>query len=493
MYAFAIWDTRRENIFLARDPFGIKPLYFYDNGSTLRFASQVKALLAGGKVETTPESAGHIGYWVFGYVPEPWTLYKNIVSLKPGTWMNININAEKNTGEFQSIKKIMESNPLESHEVDTSKNLNNSYCRDKPLRDILVDSVRHHLISDAPIGVFLSAGIDSTTLTAIASEFKSKVHTVTLGFEEYRESYADETIIAEKIAKKYGCQHSTVWIGRSEFEDILSKFISAMDQPSTDGLNTWLISRAASKLGLKVAISGIGGDELFGGYPSFQQLPRIKKITRFFKDIPRVGVFTRDFSKLFLQSFTSAKYASLFEYGPTWSGAYLLRRATRMPWEVYSLLGKKFNGVTYTKDFISSGIKSLVGSFQSDLSFENMENSHKIVSFLEVTQYMKNQLLRDADWAGMAHSLEIRVPIVDILVLTYINQDLENGFSKIHLKGDLAKCANPPLLSEVISRPKTGFTVPVKDWIMQDNSQDKCQRGQRDWQSYVMSNFYEST
>ncbi len=137
--------------------------------------------------------------------------------------------------------------------------------------------MKHHLISDVPVGVFLSAGIDSSTLVAIASEFKSKIHTITLGFKEYKGTNSDETILAEKIAKKYGSYHSTIWIDRDDFESNLKEFINSMDQPSTDGINSWLISRAASKLGLKVVISGIGGDEFFGGYPSFSQLPKIIK------------------------------------------------------------------------------------------------------------------------------------------------------------------------------------------------------------------------
>jgi len=495
MYAFAIWDLRNKNIFLARDPFGIKPLYIYDNGNTLRFASQVKALLAGGNIKTSPEPAGHMGYWIWGYVPEPWTLYKDIVSLEPGTWMSIDCKANKKTGKFHSVKDMITSKftknsntKPETLSFNESKNKRIQY---ETLREALLDSVKHHLISDAPLGVFLSAGVDSSTLTAIAAEFKSKIHTVTIGFKEYRETYSDETILAEKIARKYGTKHSTIWISRDDFENVFPDFIDSMDQPSTDGINTWLISRAASELGLKVAISGIGGDEFFGGYPSFYQLPRITNLTKMFRYMPKVGRTVRKAIKPFLQHFTSVKYAGLFEYGPTWVGAYLLRRATRMPWETDFLLNSELNGVIYTKEFISNGLEKFTEIFKSNHELKDINSPHAIVSYLESTQYMRSQLLRDTDWAGMAHSLEIRVPIVDKNILTYIYDSVDDIDSKTYLKKDLANCAYPHLLSEIMSRPKTGFTVPVKDWIMQNNPEKK-QRGQRNWQSYVISNFFKS-
>ena len=493
MFAFTIFDRRKKRVFLARDSFGIKPLYVHDNGKTLRFASQVKALIAGKNIKVTPESAGHMGYWIWGYVPEPWTLYKGIISLEPGTWLSIDYDGNKNTGQFQNVKEMITSQFLKNNngtkksvylECDDDKN------QYKSLREAIKDSVEHHLISDVPIGVFLSAGIDSSTLVAIASEFRSNIHTVTLGFKEYEGTDSDETILAEKIARKYGSHHTTIWIDSSDFKSDLKEFLNSMDQPSTDGVNTWLISRAASKLGLKVAISGIGGDEFFGGYPSFHELSRITSLAKVFKNYPKIGRLIRRTTKPLLQHFTSVKYSSLFEYGTTWNGAYLLRRATRMPWELDSLLNSSIYGTKYTKEFISDGLEKITESFHLNEDFDDFNSPHAIVSCLESSNYMRSQLLRDTDWAGMAHSVEIRVPIVDKNLLMFISNSSNSLNSKKYLKNDLALCANPPLFQDILSRPKTGFTVPVKSWIMKNNVEKKHQRGQRDWQNYILTNFF---
>ena len=489
MFSFGIFDVEQKRLFLARDSFGIKPLYLYDDGKILRFASQVKALLAGKNINSEPESAGHIGYWIWGYIPEPWTLHKGIMSLEPGTWLSIEYGGNKKTGKFETVKTMIQSqypkNDIQTKDLIDLSNVNEEY---NSLRDAIKDSVKHHLISDVPIGIFLSAGIDSSTLVAIASEFKSQIHTVTLGFKEYQGTYSDETILAEKIANQYGSQHSTIWIDINDFEQDFIEFIDSMDQPSTDGINTWLVSRAASQLGLKVAISGLGGDEFFGGYPSFHQLHKIIKLNKFFHIKPKLGRIIRKAIKPLFQNFTSIKYASLFEYGSTWEGAYLLRRATRMPWELDSLLDLEFHGAKYTKEFMLEGLNKIEKTLFhiNELDFLN---NHATVSYFESSHYMRCQLLRDTDWAGMAHSLEIRVPLVDKNVLTYLYMNSYILNTKPYLKKDLANCASPPLLPDILSRSKTGFTVPVKAWFMKKKTNKKIQHGQRDWQNYVMANF----
>ena len=181
------------------------------------------------------------------------------------------------------------------------------------------------------------------------------LRTVTLvGSWSIRNAVADETRLAERVARQYGAAHETVWIKRQDFEHALEDFLDAMDQPSTDGLNTWLVARAAAKLGLKVAISGLGGDELFNGYPSFHQLPRIHGLTRPFAGWPIVGRLARKVSAPLLRQFTSEKYAGLLEYGPTWEGAYLLRRGTRMPWELEAVRSLE-------PEFLAQGMNRLKG------------------------------------------------------------------------------------------------------------------------------------
>jgi asparagine synthase (glutamine-hydrolysing) len=263
MFAFAIWDEKRRGLFLARDPYGIKPLYYADDGKSIRIASQVKALLAGGGIDTSPDAAGHTGFFLLGCVPEPHTLYRGIRSLPAGgsLWIDPSGRGEpRRWFDLSAELAEAEAAPLD--------------------RDALLDSVRHHMIADVPVGVFLSSGLDSATLASLAAELKgSSLRTVTLGFESYRGQPDDETPLAEAIARHCGTAHETRWIGRPDFEAETERLFDAMDQPSIDGVNTYFVSKVAREAGLKVAISGVGGDELFGGYSSFREIPALVRLS----------------------------------------------------------------------------------------------------------------------------------------------------------------------------------------------------------------------
>jgi len=463
MYAFAIWDSVDQSLFLARDPFGIKPLYIYDDGQVLRFASQVKALLAGGKVPADVDPHGEHSYWIWGHVAEPHTLYAKVFAFEPGTWRLMHRDGRREQHEFESVENLLAAAETPSLKGQVIADPQAS------LREALLDTVKHHLIADVPVGIFLSAGIDSATLVALAAEAQSTLRTITLGFEEYRGTAADETILAEKVAKQYGAQHQTVWISRSDFEDAFEQFLASMDQPTIDGLNTWLVSRAAAALGLKVALSGLGGDEFFGGYPSFQQVPRIRRLARPFAIIPGLGEMVRKVSAPLLRRVTSEKYAGLMEYGATWEGAYLLRRALRMPWECSNHVG--------------------ANRYTSDDRHTKLDGAHAIVSHLESTRYMRNQLLRDADWAGMAHSLELRMPLVDVELTRHIARQRKIG--TVYSKQDLAAASVPPLPRELVDRAKTGFTVPVREWLM-ERSQEVRGRGLRGWSRFIYTRYTEN-
>lgn len=478
MFAFAIWDTHTQNLFMARDPFGIKPLYVHNDGKTLRFASQVKALLAGGYIPKVIDPVSERDYWLWGHIPEPRTLYQNISAFAPGTWLKLEHGGRKQTGSFESVANLLKLG-AEASSISGKSKLANQRAG---LRSALLDSVHHHLIADVPVGVFLSSGIDSATLAALSAECGGTLRTVTLAFEEYRGTTADESPMAEQVARQYGAVHQTVWIGKNDFEHAFEEFIDAMDQPSSDGLNTWLVSRAASQLGLKVAISGLGGDEFFGGYPSFQQIPKIRRLASPFAAIPGLGKMVRQLSAPVLRRFTSEKYAGLLEYGSTVQGAYQLRRAMRMPWEID---GKQ------TKTNLDSGFDMLgVHEFVIPGSSRDPQSSSSTafaqISHLEATQYMRNQLLRDSDWASMAHSIELRVPLVDANLTQHIANQRLNGYQ--YTKQDLAAAANPALPTTLTKRPKTGFTVPVRDWMKPTNSAQtkQAERGMRGWQRSVL-------
>lgn len=463
MYAFAIWDDRNKGLFLARDPFGIKPLYYSDNGKCIKAASQVKALIAGKGIDTTPEPAGHVGFFLWGHVPEPYTLYKSIRSIPAGTYLWLDKHGTRKTESFYSLKEVFNSASI--NEDQTSPN-----DKRKILRNSLKDSIRHHMIADIPVGIFLSSGLDSATITALASETDhEQIHTVTLGFEEYKGTHNDEVPLAEEISKKYGTKHSTVWISKEDFQNHFNNLIDAMDQPTIDGINTYFVSLAANKSGLKAAISGIGGDELFGGYPSFSQIPQMVKTFSPFKNIPALGKTFRTISSPLFNHFTSPKYAGLFEYGGTYGGAYLLRRGMFMPWELPAL---------FDKDFLIEGWKELQPLIRLNETIDGLTSGHLKVSALEIKWYMRNQLLRDTDWAGMAHSIEIRVPFLDINLIKSItpllNEQTGTG------KKEMAQSPSVPLPTSVLNRKKTGFSIPVREWIGTDRGFES-ERGLRGW------------
>jgi len=579
MFAFAIWDAPRRSLFCARDPFGIKPLYYADDGRTIRVASQVKALLQSRHIDTAPEPAGHVGFFLWGSIPEPFTLYRGIRALPAGHTLTISQLSTLNhqPKSFCSIPELLGS--TRASRVPSGASPDDSDLNPQPstlnaqalLRDSLRDSVRHHLIADVPVGIFLSAGLDSSTLTALVSEIHPHVRTVTLGFEEYRGTENDEVPLAEAVARQYGTQHQTVWITRADFERETAHLFEAMDQPSIDGVNTYFVSLAARRAGLKVVLSGLGGDEIFGGYPSFRDVPRSVSALRPFRfllggtgDSPVVAgdspgtssLLARGFrvvSAPFLKRFTSPKYAGLLEYGGTYGGAYLLRRGMFMPWELPEFLDpdlvregwQRLNtlaALNATSDLrpLSSGSGStgaspvLAGaspgsSLTSALSplssgsgstgaspvlagaspgssdrpvvpssrppsTDALPSDRLRVSALELTWYMRNQLLRDSDWAGMAHSLEIRVPLVDVTLLRALSPLLHSAAPPTKL--DMARSALCPLPSAVLHRPKTGFQTPIRDWLLQTsqhstlNAQPSTQlRGLRGWAHEVYSRF----
>lgn len=468
MYAFAIWDEHKQDLLLARDPFGIKPLYYADDGTTIRVASQVKALLKSREVDTRPEPAGHVGFFLWGHVPEPYTLYKGIRALPAGTSLKIDATGRKETRRFFNISdelaKASEKPPTITREEMRER-----------LRAALLDSVRHHLIADVPVGVFLSAGLDSTTLAALAKEVRiNDLRTVTLGFKEFQNTHDDEVPLAELVAKHCGSLHNTRWVTKEDFQGEYQRLLDAMDQPSIDGVNSYFVSKAATDAGLKVALSGLGGDELFWGYSHFQEIPRIAKIFAPFRTIPSLGKGFRYLSAPILKHFTSPKYAGLLEYGGTYGGAYLLRRGLFMPWELPDLLDG---------EMVRQGWEELQTLSCLKQTTQGVDNAHLKVAALETAWYMRNQLLRDTDWASMAHSLEIRVPLVDIELFRTVAPLFNSSHAPTKL--DMAQTPNLPLPDQVLQREKTGFSIPVREWMIQRLGTKVIERGLKGWVKHI--------
>jgi asparagine synthase (glutamine-hydrolysing) len=447
MYAFAIWDAGKRQMFLARDPFGIKPLYIADDGKTLRFASQVKALLAG-QVDTRPEPAGHAGFLLWGSVPEPYTLYRGIRALRPGHWLCVVDGVVGQPVCFNS--PTLGLRQIGSAGADAAEAVLHQIAA------AVRDSVSAHMVADVPVGVFLSAGLDSTMLAACAATL-NQLCTVTLGFEEYKNGPNDEALLARAVAEKLGTQHTLHRISAADFAHDRKLLLASMDQPSIDGINTWFVAKAAAQQGLKVALSGIGADELFGSYPSFSQVPKLRNTMRGFADFPLLGRMVRKGLSPLSAVLPSPKYAGLLEYGSSLQGAYLLRRALFMPWEISTLMDA---------EMAAAGLQELDTLACLSMTTEKIGSERLAVSALEMQWYMKNQLLRDADWAGMAHSLEIRVPFVD---MTLLRQFVEiPSLDPAHEKRMIARTVAPNLPEAVLNRSKTGFAVPIHQWLNPD-------------------------
>ncbi len=468
MFAFAIFDREKQGIFLARDGFGIKPLYYSDDGGTFRFASQVKALLAGREIDTEPSAAGRAGFYVWGYVPEPWTMFKKIRALPAGCTMWIDHNGARSPARYFDV----------TWDLEAAMETPASWTPDR-LREALLDTLRHHLVADVPVGAFLSAGLDSATIVGLTSELQADaLRSVTLAFDEFDGTQFDEATLAEKIARHYDTAHRTQRVGRSDFQDEYQKLCAAMDQPSIDGVNTYFVSKVTAETGLKVAMSGLGGDEIFGGYPSFREVPRLAGTLGKIPGGRCLGRALRALSAPVISAITSPKYASLLEYGTCYPDAYLLRRALFMPWELPKLMDR---------DMAKAGWEELDETTLRKTQVDGLGTARAKVSALEATWYMRSQLLRDSDWAGMAHSLEIRVPLVDTFLFKSLAPMLVSD--KPPGKMDMAASPAKPLSGEVLNRPKTGFAVPMRAWLLKDDP-TATERGFRGWARRIAEDCY---
>ncbi len=447
MFAFALWDAPKRTLFLARDPFGIKPLYFADDGRTFRFASQVKALAAGGRIDGRPSPAGVAGFFIWGHVPEPWTWLEAVRALPAGTWLEVRDGAP--TGPPRRYFDLREE--IIAAEAESRR----SRFRLEEALEAVADSVRHHLVADVPVGVFLSADKDSNLVSSLAMQSGAVgMRAITLGFQEYQGTTADEVPPARESASLIGLDHDVACIGKSDFDEERDRLLDAMDQPTIDGVNTYFVCRAAHRAGWKVALSGLGGDELFGGYTSFRQVPMLASRLRAAAALPWLGRLFRRVCASPLRRAGKAKWAGVLEFGGTLGGAYLLRRALFGPWEL-----EKFLDPRVLRD--GSAELDLPGSLDS--AVRGIRTQALQVMFLEYTHYMRDQLLRDADWAGMAHSLEIRVPLVDV---SLFRRWIRLGASLLPFdRGLLLQRALSGACRQLTGRPKSGFGIPTAEWL----------------------------
>ena len=450
MFTFAIWDEKREGLFLARDVYGIKPLYTSYASGTFRFASQVKALLAGGHVSRDPEPAGIVGFHLFGSVPEPFTTYRDIRALPAGHVQWVDAAGPRESRPFASLAEVFAKGS--SARVTAAES-------SERVRTGALDSVRAHLLADVEVGIFLSAGVDSGALLGLMRDAgQRKILAITLAFEEFRGTSEDEAPLAARVAERYGAQHVVRHTSQREFIQDLPAILDAMDQPSMDGVNAWFVSKAAKEAGLKVALSGLGGDELLAGYPSFRDLPRWRRRFGPLADVPGLGAFARSIIGAVAPGFArrQPKALGLLDYSGSWAGAYLLRRGLFLPRELPEIMDPEIAREGLARLNPLDRIAAILAP--------DPHSDFARVCLLESAHYMRNQLLRDTDWAGMAQGLEIRAPLVDFALLKALAPVI-SSLKPGHGKAALAKAPTLPLPNEIVARSKTGFWVPTGKWM----------------------------
>jgi asparagine synthase (glutamine-hydrolysing) len=446
MFAFALHDVERRETILARDPLGIKPLYFADNGRRLVFASEVRALR--GVVDTgglDPEGLATFLLW--GSIAPPRTLYRQIRALLPGSWLLVGPRGVDGPQPYFRLED--EFGHPESMDLEEAANR---------LREALVDSARHHLMADVPVGCFLSGGVDSSALVGLMAEVHdAPICTVNLAFDVPN---LDESRLAREAAVLYGTEHHEVPICIEEIRDRLPHAIRALDQPSIDGPNTYFVSEAAAKAGLKVAVSGVGGDELFGGYTTFERIPSILRIHARLAAVPglraALGPFGRRLQERLPPTRLRSRLARWLSLGGDAAGAYFAERGLFSPSEARRLLAPE----------ISNAVEACEprAELRRRIDLDALPEDEQVCA-LEIRQYLQVQLLRDTDAVSMAHSLEVRTPLVDRDLLRAAARVpgalRRSGPAKRHLRN----APQPPLPSSLWQRRKQGFTLPFERWL----------------------------
>ncbi|WP_299289336.1 asparagine synthase (glutamine-hydrolyzing) [uncultured Mucilaginibacter sp.] len=437
MFAFALFDKRLNKVFLVRDQSGMKPLYYQIKNKELLFASEIRAFRAIDITQNHPD--WKIWLLAFGFVPEPMTILNDVLMLPKGSLLEWDIVAE--TCKIRTYLQPKTS-PLITN-LEEAKQL---------IRQKFQESVNRHLIADAPIGVFLSGGIDSGIVALEASKFKGAgLQTLSLTFDD---AGFDESKFQQIMVKKLGSKHSSEQITEQTFQEQSTEILKAMDQPSADGINTWLVAKLAKAQGLKAVLSGLGGDELFGGYPSFKRIRFLKKLSQL---LPKSAL--KLFQYLPNASYQKLAYLSLRCH----LGYYLALRGYFAPKQIAAILNIPVKEV-----------------WQKISRFKHLTNQEKntdlFTANLEQDIYMKNQLLRDADAMSMQHGIEIRMPFLDYEFLIGVNSIHPNlRFDKKLAKGLLIKSYQDLLPEEIWNRQKMGFSFPLQKWLKKSALTDKLQ------------------
>lgn len=470
MFALAIWDKEARQAFIARDAYGIKPLYVGVSPQGIWIASQVRALIATGALSTEADPKGQASFWMLGSVSEPYTWYRDIRALPAGhcAWIK----------DGQVIEQRCWFDVGEAWRNSDSGGLAPDEAREL-VAAALRESVARHLIADVPVGVFLSGGIDSGALAALMVEAGAvDLQGVTIAYDEFNGTSDDEAPVAKRIAEHYGIKHHIRRVGKAEFLDDLPRILSAMDQPSIDGVNTWYAAKAAAECGLKVVVSGVGGDELFLGYDHFRTLPGMVRRWDVARRIPGIPTIASIAAGWQAKRSGNGRWRHAPQWAETIGGAWWLRRSLFAPEELTDVMGLAANDVLTEFDAGKAVLK---------MSGPTPRDGALALAQIESTTYLRNQLLRDSDWASMDHSVELRTPLVDSRMLATVIPAM-GQFARFPGKRLLAEAPDRPLPEDIIGRRKTGFGIPTAQWLA-GRKPDQAWNGARSWAREVAATY----
>lgn len=428
MFAFALFDALHKKTYLVRDASGIKPLYYIKLVKGLMFASEVKAFTS------TDYAFSEDEHWkiymlAFGFVPEPYTTLKNVFSLEKGHYMVY--DHQNDLIMMRSFRNFVFSHQIDNYDIAV-----------KRVREAINNAVKTHLTADVPVGVFLSGGIDSSILTLLTYKHnRNNIHAISIDHEEQEFT---ERPFRQLINNMIGNRNSEYLVTYDDFIKSFDTVISAMDQPSTDGINSWFASMHARNHGLKCILSGIGADELFGGYPAFRRMPLLERLRVIPKKVLRMSenFFNVNYKRLYYLSYDNQ------------IGQYLFMRGYYTPSYIAGILDADVAEV----DSILSGFN--VGSWFQPLTAGNR------ASWNAINIYMQNQLLKDTDYMSMSHGLEVRVPFLDQELMDLVLSIHPSTKFDHQIPKKILIDAFKDILPEAIwNREKMGFTFPFQEWM----------------------------
>ena len=444
MFAFAVWDRQNNELFLVRDRLGIKPLYYYVDDRRVIFSSEVRAVLASGYVKGKLDSDSLVDYLRYQCVHQPHTIVKDVHLLPPATFLQFR-------GRDASERRYW--SPVPSGDASTEFDIK---AARKYIHDALLRAVERRLVSDVPFGAFLSGGIDSSAIVALMSQVTNKVSTFSISFAE--EAFS-EARYARMIADKFRTDHHEIQLSPDDFLDLLPEALDHMDHPSGDGPNTYVVSRATKRAGITMALSGLGGDELFAGYPIFRQSARLRRAI-ILNGIPRI--VRKSLGKALCAikpGVATAKVAAIL-------AKKRVSAISAYPFYRQVLLDDQVSALVNCDRLPANRVEEVIDELGREPGFRRLPLLAQ-VSVVEMTTYMQHVLLRDTDQMSMAHALEVRVPFLDheLVELVMGLPDKFKSVASLFPKKLLVDSLGELLPSEIVNRPKMGFSLPYAKWM----------------------------